>query len=249
MTITGQVLYTYAGVLRNIRPLSQAAIFWFFAAAITGFLATHLMPAPGVNDAGRAVLAFILSAMNAYAILIGWYCVHRYFITGNIPATRLPIGLRKDMKAFEFVLGQVRNVILLSIISLAFLGPVTVYYAMHSLEMTPEEVMKTQQDITRMAVPIILVFFARLLLVAPSAARGELQSVARSWRATKGHFIRLNLLQFACIAPAAVATGLGALLLPYGLQAVSSLIVTAGAFFSLMLYARLAEDEYAKLIT
>ena len=79
-----------------------------------------------------------------------------------------------------------------------------------------------------------------------SIVRDEKQALRRSWRATRGHTIRLFLLQLGCIIPALLGALLAALLgFIYPLAVVIS---TAGLFVSLLAYTQMAETEYAALV-
>ncbi len=253
MAVAKQVTHTYSAVLAQARPLSYAMAFWFLAAVFGSWLAVTNTPAtPEAATTGQTIVVFLGHVINGYALLIGWYTAHRYLITGTMPESRLPVGIAKDMKAFEFVIAQVRNILLLTFISLLFLGPVTVYFATQMINPETEDVLRIQRNIALVALPIFVIFFSRLLLVAPLAARGELQAVSRSWRLTKGHFIRINILQLGLILPAVVTGLLGRWLQLQGssvLVLVGAIIITLGGLFSIALYAQLAEDEYKKLVS
>lgn len=74
----------------------------------------------------------------------------------------------------------------------------------------------------------------------------------RSLLATKGHFIRLNILQSVCILPMILTSFAGAIVRyagggnTVGLVA-EALVTVAGTLYSILLYTQLAEDEYKKL--
>lgn len=243
----------YSRVTHEKAMLFLVLRFWLVAALIgaliVGFMQLSLT---AEQKPGALIFMYFGHVVAAYAILIGWYSMHRYRITGQLPASMNPRGLVRDMKAFEFVIAQVRNVLLLTIISLAFLIPLTIYMAFNAPpDITPEQVQATQNQISLVALPLMAIFFSRALLVAPLAARGEEEAVRRSWRATRGHFLRLNLLQLFCLAPAFLGAGFSHTFTQMQTPAttvIGMLCDVAGAFISLALYVELAEQEYDRLI-
>lgn len=122
----------YARVYAQKGQLARVAHFWLIAAFVGGALASYMRPLALQNDVLPAFLFMYFGhAVAAYAILIGWYTLHRYRITGRQPPSTVPQGLVRDRKAFEFIIAQIRNVLLLVVISLLFLIPVTIYLALH----------------------------------------------------------------------------------------------------------------------
>jgi len=249
-----QVRMIYGRVAAHAGAMAESVRFWFALAFASGMLAVFMQRAVAAGQTGKVdVLMYVGHALLAYALLMAWYTLHRYLITKEQPPSASPQGLVSDSKAFEFVMAQVRNTVLLVLLSLVFLSPLTFYIAFNApYAISQEEVVETQRRITLVAVPLIVIFFARLLLVAPFAARGIEEAVRRSWRATRGHFLRINGLQLFCLLPAilgsTLAYGLGLLGRPEALV-VGVVLDVAGTMASLALFAELAEQEYAKLVT
>jgi len=255
MQFVAQIGQVYGSIARQRHEFARSVLFWVIAALVGNLLVLHFTPAKAdvLNTPAESIIVFMGHVVSAYAVLAGWYSAHRYLIMGRLPESRLPMGLRNDGKAFEFVIAQVRNMLLLVLISLVFIAPSAAYFGYHSLDMTPEHARRIQEFLTFMALPLMLFFFSRLLLVAPMAARGQEEAVRRSWRATKGHALRINVLQIACLLPGIVLAAplhwLRAQEAGGHLGVLAAVIAVLGTFYSLVLFVQLAENEYSKLIT
>lgn len=256
MSVIEQAINMYRDVWNVRYPLARILLFWYVLAAVTQLASGTYDAGLGAADSldalsGTAIIAQILHLLT---ILLGWYAAHRYMMNPEPPQSYLPEFLMGggNNRSLQFIAGQVANMFLLLALSLLVLLPLTVYLAMNAVNITEQEAQHAQDNISLLFFPLAVLFFSRLLLVAPMSARGEAQSVRRSWRITRGHFIRLTILQLSCMLPLFVA-GAGAwLFIKLGSNPVtllvSALVGAAAALFSIVLYARLAEDEYAKLV-
>lgn len=242
-----QIKHTYNNVSVLLKGICRVIWPWYLL-AVAGQIATGRYEYGAVGTTGMTPFIYGAVLVHTLGVLLAWNAMHRYMIAGG--ATD---DIRQLRTALAFTLAQLRNLAVLMLISLIVIIPLAFLFLDEALSMSPEETDRLNMQLSLVSLPIIVLFFARLLLVAPLAARNEEQPVRRSWRATRGHFIRINILQIGCLLPLVVvsllADGLGALDSGWSVVLICAFLTSAGALYSLMLYTQLAEDEYKKLLT
>lgn len=120
--------------------------------------------------------------MHLLAIFLGWHSAHRYLIAQGQGASLSPLEYLRDQTPIRFVLNQLLNMLLMLALALLLLIPVTLYFAQDAALMSEQDAARLQAMISVTALPIMFVVFARLLLVAPVAARGQKRQLcARFW--------------------------------------------------------------------
>lgn len=241
-----QMKRTYSSVQAVLGGVSRVIWPWYLV-AVAGQVATGHYEYGAVGVARITPFTYAVVLVHTVAILLAWNVMHRYLIAGGAAD-----AIQQFRTALAFALAQIRNLIVLMLISLIVIIPLAFLFMDEALSMSPEDAERFNMQLSLTSLPVIVLFFARLLLVAPLAARNEEQPVRRSWRATRGHFIRINILQIGCLLPlvavSLLADGLGQLSDGWPVIVVSALLTSAGALYSLMLYTQLAEDEYKRLM-
>lgn len=232
-----QIQQVCRGVMADLPLLLRATAPFFIAALIgqmmTGFHHGH------VQEAMFKLLPMLGSVLHLLATLLGWYAAHKVLISGQ--------GIRNMPGRSEgrFIAVSLFNLLALTAVALIVLMPVAVVLGIKYDTLPEEEIVYYSNQIAKLA-PLIMIFiFSRLILSAPMLVRNQPHPNAESWRLTKGHVWRLFWLQLACTLPMAVGS-----LLAWLVQAVMVLpviLLVAGTFLTIMLYARLAEDEYVRL--
>jgi hypothetical protein len=224
-------------------PLAKISLLWVVITAaglaLTGsadFFSTPPLPSPTAL-AGQVVYLF--------GVLAGWYTAHRYLLDPSRPAEFIPSN-----RQLRFIGTQVIILLGLSVAAALLLSPLA-FMSMPSMDtyLTQAQAQLAAQQAAKPYMPlatfITVLVFSRLLLVAPYIVRDHKQAVRRSWRSTKGHTVRLFLLQIGCLVPVVLATVIARLV--DFLYPVAVIISTVGLFICLLAYTQLAETEYERL--
>ena len=237
-----QIYQTYRAVWRLRAPLLRLTFLWFVFAVVGKVISgDHNFV---VGQTTLSWQGYVGALVQLFSILAAWYCAHRYMLDPTAKVDFLPSPLQ-----LRFIRTQVMNLLLVCVGAALLMTPLVVWLAL-TYSLAPPEVQ--QGWINRLsygALPFVVLLFGRLILMAPLLVRDAVGTARSSWRLTRGHTLRLFMLQLAVLAPMVLAGGVG-MVAPINHWAVSFLIDfigIAGAFVSLLLLTQLAEDEYKRL--
>lgn len=241
-SVLADLLQVYRKLYQQAWPLLQVSAIWLVLA-----LMGQLMSGMGNMMTPESVPPTALpgAIVHVLALLIGWYSAHRYMINPAAGVRLVPAPA-----VLRFIGVQVLVVALLTLVVLIPLIPLMIA-AMPALDaqLSDAELRQATDAATRPYLPLFYIgtiwLFGRLLLVAPMLVRDQARPMRQSWRKTKGHMIRLFVLQLGVMAPVWVGAELARLLLP--VHVLSVLVGLVGVYLTVLAYTQLAEDEYAKL--
>jgi hypothetical protein len=237
-----RLVYGQVWLLRQ--ALLRLSAIWFFL-ALVGLLLTGQADMMNVSLDG-SLQRTLGSILHLFAVLAAWYCAHRYLLAPTQKVDYLP-----SPRQGRFVATQLGLILGLSLVAGLIIAPLSLA-AMPALDanLPPEELQAAANEASRKFAPLVfavmLWLFSRLMLGAPFMVRDVPQALRRSWRATKGHWLRLLALQVAVLVPMIAGSAL-ALALGKIIPLLGMLCSTVGLFISLMLYTQLAENEFAIL--
>lgn len=240
-----ELIGVYGHVWHVRKPLFRLSVVWL-GLAMLGLYITGRADMVSVSLDG-SLSQTLGSLIHLFAVLAGWYCAHRFLLDPRQKVDYLPSPLQA-----KFIGTQALLIISLSLVTGLILAPFTLLF-MPPLDATlpPEQIQAQAAAASRQFAPLVfalmLWLFSRLILVAPLLVRDAPQAVRASWRATKGHWLRLFALQMGVLLPMIVGS-LVALALAKVLPVFGMFFSTVGLFISLLLYTQLAETEFKALL-
>lgn len=149
----------------------------------------------------------------------------------------------------KFIGVQTLNLIGLGMLSGVVVSIIGLFWLNQLSQQTQAELMAGGQHASYYGLPLVLLFFSRLLLMAPMMVRGLPKTFKTSWTATEGHTLRLSVLQIGCLLPIVLTESVASLLRGVSAPVIVPVLVSViGTYVSLWLLTRLAEDEYKRLV-
>lgn len=245
VSILDTLTQVYARTFADFRKLAKVSLLWF-ALTLIGETMRQSAGVTATTVGASADLSLILllgTVLHLLAVLSGWFFSHTVMYK---PEQK--VSLWPDRLQLKFIGVQSLNLIVLGMLSGLIISLVGLLWLNQLSQQTQAELMAGGQRASYIGLPLVLLFFSRLLLMAPMMVRGLPKTLKSSWVATEGQTFRLFVLQIGCLMPIVLTESVASLLRGLSVPSIVPVVVSViGTYIGLWLLTRLAEDEYKRL--
>lgn len=245
VSILDTLTQVYARTFADFRKLAKVSLLWF-ALTLIGETMRQLSGVTVTSVEAQASLSVMLlvgTCLHLLAVLSGWYFSHAVMYKPEQKVSLWPGRLQ-----LKFIGVQTLNLIVLGMLSGVVVSVIGLLWINQLSQQTQAQLMAGGQQASFFGLPLVLLFFSRLLLMAPMMVRGLPKTFKSSWVATEGQTFRLFVLQIGCLMPIVLTESVASLLRGLSVPFIMPVVVSVmGTYLSLWLLTRLAEDEYKRL--